>query len=459
MAGISRRSLLLRSALVGGVPVAGAALMPARASADTPPTQSKIVTNVKDYGATGDGTTDDAAAINAAIAATGNGGAVWFPSGTYIVGSTIQLRQGLRYIGSSDFGAAIHQADGANLVAVVADRGWLNNSSTVSDGVTIENLKIEGNRKHNHRGHGLVLMTWRSLLSNVVVNNAPQSGIVFADQTIGGKQFDGTAVENRIENCSMGFCGQYGFWVQDHNFSGVITDGYFLNNVVESNQGEYGVRIDRAAGWFIENNHVYDSKQNAFRLNQVWCTYFAFNEVDTFGLARKRVPYAGFRFDWLLADGRPSVIIGNMSSTAAQHAKHSEFFHFDIAGNRPGTARATLVANVAHNDAQLDLGSGHHKHTANVHNAIGFRFQAFPRGELHVTDVGNSVSGIARARHVASGHVKFTHHSASHTVVADRGDLLVGTGPEGVERLPLGDDGDVLVVDRSAPHGVRWAKP
>jgi len=39
--------------------------------------------DVKQWGATGDGTTDDSAAISAAISAAGAGGIVWFPKGTY----------------------------------------------------------------------------------------------------------------------------------------------------------------------------------------------------------------------------------------------------------------------------------------------------------------------------------------------------------------------------------------
>jgi hypothetical protein len=50
--------------------------------------------NVKSpiYGATGNGTTDDTAAIKAAVAAAvaaGNGGTIYFPAGTYLVSSTI----------------------------------------------------------------------------------------------------------------------------------------------------------------------------------------------------------------------------------------------------------------------------------------------------------------------------------------------------------------------------------
>ena len=46
--------------------------------------------NIKDFGAVGDGTTDDTNAINAAIAAN-NGNVLWFPSGTYKITSRIDF--------------------------------------------------------------------------------------------------------------------------------------------------------------------------------------------------------------------------------------------------------------------------------------------------------------------------------------------------------------------------------
>jgi polygalacturonase len=53
--------------------------------------------NVKDFGAAGNGVWDDTAAINAAIsvAASQNGGVVFFPAGTYITSSTINLPAGV----------------------------------------------------------------------------------------------------------------------------------------------------------------------------------------------------------------------------------------------------------------------------------------------------------------------------------------------------------------------------
>jgi hypothetical protein len=51
------------------------------------------VFNVRDYGATGNGTTDDTSAIESALAAASaaGGGWVWFPPGVYLVTSTINL--------------------------------------------------------------------------------------------------------------------------------------------------------------------------------------------------------------------------------------------------------------------------------------------------------------------------------------------------------------------------------
>lgn len=59
--------------------------------------------NVRTYGAVGDGTTDDTAAIVAAIAACPAWGTVYFPIGTYKITSTISLGKSLRLLGASAY--------------------------------------------------------------------------------------------------------------------------------------------------------------------------------------------------------------------------------------------------------------------------------------------------------------------------------------------------------------------
>jgi polygalacturonase len=58
-------------------------------SAQGPPGTTNGSINVKDYGAKGDGTTDDTAAIQAADNAIATGGVLYFPAGRYVVAATI----------------------------------------------------------------------------------------------------------------------------------------------------------------------------------------------------------------------------------------------------------------------------------------------------------------------------------------------------------------------------------
>lgn len=58
------------------------------------------VFNVRDYGATGDGTTDDTSAIQSAIDTATVGGTVYAPPGDYLINGTINLKSSIRLIGA-----------------------------------------------------------------------------------------------------------------------------------------------------------------------------------------------------------------------------------------------------------------------------------------------------------------------------------------------------------------------
>jgi len=74
------------------------------------------VYNVKNYGAVGDGATDDRAAIIAAYTAAKNAGdwnTVYFPTGTYAISSNIQVQAKQRWVG-----------DGMDLTTIVSHSSW-----------------------------------------------------------------------------------------------------------------------------------------------------------------------------------------------------------------------------------------------------------------------------------------------------------------------------------------------
>jgi hypothetical protein len=118
--------------------------------------------SVKDFGATGDGTTDDTAAINAAITYAISQAVVVnpisptslvtviFPSGKYVVSSTISLSNNTSYCNLEGQGAAELYFTGTGTCLSIG-----NNTSYGILGTTIKNLKIQ--KAGAKAGTGLVV--------------------------------------------------------------------------------------------------------------------------------------------------------------------------------------------------------------------------------------------------------------------------------------------------------------
>ena len=124
---------------------------PAGAGAVATTVQAKLrqTVSVMDFGATGDGTTDDTTAIQNAFIA-GAGGAIYFPSGTYIINQLSSATSVWLPISSNTeiygdgFTSIIKIKNGASLPASIANNSpfWLANV----DNVSIHDLTIDGNK-------------------------------------------------------------------------------------------------------------------------------------------------------------------------------------------------------------------------------------------------------------------------------------------------------------------------
>ena len=141
--------------------------------------------NVKMYGAVGDGVTDDATAIQAAINAVSvsQGGVVLFPPGTYLIGSAIEVTRSNTTLRGSR-GAIIKLKNG--VVGTLAYGSMLVAFQKVN--LTFEDLTIDGNKSNNdindNFGNGLnVYDCQRVAILNNHIYACSREGITISDHT------------------------------------------------------------------------------------------------------------------------------------------------------------------------------------------------------------------------------------------------------------------------------------
>jgi hypothetical protein len=175
---IGGAATLANLAASGGSSLIG--FLQAGTGAQTRTVQSKLrdFVSVKDFGATGNGSTDDTSAIKTAILAVKNagGGDVIFPQGTYKVSATLQGTDGVRLVGASATnrwrsartGVVINYTGSGSAVAV-----------TPSAGVGIDSFQMYGielNGSSSSAGtHGLFL--------NAIALNGYIEGCLFENCT------------------------------------------------------------------------------------------------------------------------------------------------------------------------------------------------------------------------------------------------------------------------------------
>jgi len=112
------------------------------------------IVSVKDFGAKGDGITDDTTAINNAITAVGIGGALYFPKGTYLTTNTIDLRR--RFVQATE---ATISGNHANIVAILGGNSasannpsqWIGTVTRVTGVSSTPTIRIMG-AKGQHIG-------------------------------------------------------------------------------------------------------------------------------------------------------------------------------------------------------------------------------------------------------------------------------------------------------------------
>jgi len=153
----------------------------------------------EDYGAVGDGTTDDAAAINAAMtyAADNGGGIVQFGAKTYAIGSTIEIDdlvimqgEGLRSELFLLAGSNCDMVRTRGYTGFTGTNSWIVNTTGIPWGYGIRDMKFNGNGANNTSGRGLVGYGKIRFMENVLILATAQRGIFHeCGNTVGQTDF------------------------------------------------------------------------------------------------------------------------------------------------------------------------------------------------------------------------------------------------------------------------------
>ena len=237
---------------------------------------TKMVINVKDFGAKGDLETDDTDAIQSAINAIKIenkdsyspplGGIVYFPAGTYRITRTISLPAFVQICGEDPQTSTIYLGDNSNCTMIETEgfqkfvqekkAEWYD-TSNVPQGFGIKNIKLFGNKYDNHNttGNGLSIYGYGFTIDNVWVDAAAQDG-VYVDWKAMNTESEETYnhgsskfFEASVKNLNIKYCNGIGL-----NWNN-LTDAYLDNITISECYGKSGLEIN--APIYVNYAHVY----------------------------------------------------------------------------------------------------------------------------------------------------------------------------------------------------------
>ncbi len=206
----------------------GVGYTPAGTGAVATTVQSKLreSVSVKDFGATGNGTTDDTAAIQAAVTAgyaSGNGVNLYFPAGTYLMSSTITMGNtaptcGIPVHFRGDFRNSIIKVTAANVNPFLfqGPNPDVDGAGNRTGNIKIENLKFQGPGLPNANTNSIAIKFYG--VQGITLINTYCTGWYC------GEYYQNVDLVNR-----------YNVWIQG-NTNGILTEatGYALNSSLNS---------------------------------------------------------------------------------------------------------------------------------------------------------------------------------------------------------------------------------
>jgi hypothetical protein len=330
----------------------------------------------------GTNTLVDAATINAAIAGSPEGAEIVI-RGTCLINQTIRLLGHRSYRGESRTGTVLKQADGANLVALVASDGFLDNTDYTGTPVAVRHLTLDGNRANNPQAQtaGLVLRSWLSVVEDIHIASMGGDGLRLTSRSANGTGLKNSQVNGRISGNFIENSGRHGVFVEDPGNS--VTDWTLSDNWI-ANSGVDGIHMDNAAGWVVERNHIYGVPQHAIYAHRLFATSICDNYIEGFGETKEPGTWCGIQ----------ATVQGDAASTIA----NNRIFNF---GGEKGTGSLYRYLAVSANyGIGLVVVTGNAIRGPGTPRGTGLHYEAGEKRGLSVVSIGNAVEGVNTPRFV-----------------------------------------------------------
>jgi hypothetical protein len=233
---------------------------------------SATARNVKDYGATGDGTSNDTAAIHSARDAVGVGGKLFFPSGTYLVsGLTASVaNQSWELADNAIIKSTASQTNlffitgnGVTVTGGIFDYslGTLHDGSQHGVRIQGDDVSVRGITVRDSPWYGIeIYRKSRIAISGCTITNSWAIGIWFQNDQAGPSEFYDISITDNFVDVSSGSNETSGIGVRGESATQTVSRVNVSGNtiVLKANPSAEtaGVYVNRSSDYVVANNVV-----------------------------------------------------------------------------------------------------------------------------------------------------------------------------------------------------------